>query len=623
MFQKLVITLLSGALCLLVVTPTLAVKYNESPMLKVMVAAGELPPVEERLPEEPGRCLDILPENIDLEIGRYGGTIRLLSIDEGTYGHDTGWVQREFLVRAPGFYCWPSNIVGDVFKDFKLSEDNKVFTFYLRKGMKWSDGHPFTTKDVRFWYEDCLLNEKVTPVIDIRYRAGGKADGELMDLKIIDEYTFQISFDKPYGCFPVFWGTNAGMVLRPAHYAKQFHARYTPMGELEPLIKETGFEKGEWWRLFEKMTVIRPSFWAEGRPTLYPYVKTEWTFNKMVFERNPYYWKVDAAGNQLPYIDKMETIVTSGIETGTMKILAGEIDLARRPVNTANLPLYKEYEDKAGFEARLLRYHAAEADVFLNLTNEDPVWRQVVRDLRFKKALSLAINREEIIDALYLGLAGLPRTIALNEYSPEKANQLLDEMGLDKRDKNGWRLGPDGKIFTVSFNVTELTGQEVSTAEIVRRFWEDVGIHSTLRQHELAHYLALSETNQLKAFIWWTHPPRWPFDEPGHLGKAWQTTYAPLWYQWYNTDGKEGEKPPAVYLKYRKLYERMLATLDGEVHEENWNEMRRILTEQVWIIPIVEDAFLPLIISKRLGNVAKGGIQIQASIAVEQMFFKE
>lgn len=626
MLRKLVITLLSGALCLLVVSSALAVKYNEAPMLRVKVAAGELPPVEERLPEEPGRCIDVLPENLDLEIGLYGGTLRTLSIDAGSWGHDTGWFAREYLVQAPGFYYWPTEVVGDVLKDFEISDDQKVFTFYMRKGMKWSDGHLFTTEDVRFWYEDVLQNEKLTPAIPIQTRAGSKPDGKVMELKIIDEYTFQISFDEPYGCFLTWWACAFGY-FPPAHYARQFHSRYTPMEKLEPLIRKEGFEKGEWWRLYGKMTTLSEGLERPADlPVLCPWIVTESTPTRFIWERNPYYWKVDAAGNQLPYIDRVEVTVTSTQEAGTMRILAGEIDLARRAANLQNLPLYKEYQDKAGLEIRLLKMHAALAEVFLNLTNEDPVWRQVVGDVRFRRALSLAINREEIIDALYYNLAVLPEAIALNEYDPDRANRLLDEMGLDKRDKDGWRLGPDGKIFTIPFEITRFTGEEAPTAEIVRQFFEAVGVHTTLRSLENALWLSKAAANEMKAFIWWAHYTRWPFDEPGHLGQAWQTTYAPLWFQWYGTGGEEGEEPPALYIRYRNLYEEMLATLDGEVHEKNWNEMRRILAEQVWIIPIVNHALNPLLFKKNLGNVANAaetGYQHQSAIAAEQFFFKE
>jgi peptide/nickel transport system substrate-binding protein len=403
----------------------------------------------------------------------------------------------------------------------------------------------------------------------------------------------------------------------------QFHADYTPLEKLEPLIKEKGFEPGEWWRLFWYMTDFNRQH-ETGMPSYTPWMLKSFSPTKAVLERNPYYFKVDAAGNQLPYIDYMEVNITSNTEASTVKVIAGEVDLVRRDVNAANLSLYKQYEKEKGYKVILLDMHASAAEVFLNLTNPDPVWRQVVRDVRFREALSLAIDRQQIIDAIYFGVAGPPRTIPRKEYDPEKANQLLDEMGLDKKDANGCRLGPDGNPFIVSFTNTSFTGEDPPTAEMVKKFWDAVGVCTTQKTLETNLWLTMAAANELKAFTWWAHYPRWPWHEANdYIGVAWQTTYAPLWVQWYRTNGQEGEKPPQEYIDLREMQNELFSTPDVNRQRELWEKMKKNIYDNIWWIPITDDIKLPLIVNAKLGNVPETGYHLEVATAAEMFFYKE
>ena len=604
--------------------------FCEAPMLAAKVAAGELPPVDERLPKEPQVGVANIPEDwLKPEIGNYGGTLRMVDYDQ-TIGHDAGWIaQGEFWLNTQGFQHDNAKVVGNLFKGYEGSKDGKNFTFYLREGLKYSDGTPMTTADVEFWYKDVMFNEKLTPAIGQDWRAGRKPDGEVMKLEVVDDYTFKISFAEPYGAFLArltYWpGT-----LNSKQFMMKYHPTYTPLEQLEPLIKERGFEPGEWWRLYTYMADWNNSV-ETGRPMYGPWVPKERSSTNWVLERNPYYWKIDAAGNQLPYIDRLDQVVVTNAEAATVKILAGEVDLADRATIAKSAPLYQQYAAEKGYRVQQLPQHASLGEVFLNLTNTDPVWRQVVQDLRFRQALSYAIDRQQVIDAVYSGFAGLPRVIPLNEYNKEKANQLLDEVGLTEKDADGCRLGPDGKPFVIAFELSTFTGEEVPTAEIVSKFWKEAGVCTSMKNVEPNLFQTTAEANELEAFVWWAHYPRWPFHEPNdYVGQAWQYTYAPLWFKWYDNQGKQGEvdpeaqgeEGPEAYNQLRALQDEMLGTTDVAKQQGLWEQIKQNVTDNVWWIPITDDVISFSIYNANLGNVPPKGVAIEVKTAAEMFYYK-
>ncbi|NLA52481.1 MAG: ABC transporter substrate-binding protein, partial [Alcaligenaceae bacterium] len=450
-------------------------EFSEAPMLAEKVKAGELPAVEERLPKQPKVTNEMPPELLEYEIGRYGGVLR-------TVTHSVNWdadvfvICNEPLINTPGILG--EEFTPNVLRDYEVSQDQKEFTFYLREGLKWSDGHPVTTEDIRFTYEDVLLNEELTPVFPNYLKSGNKADGTPMKLDIIDDYTFKISFDEPYGGFLVELAIQGWRgytdLLKPKHYLQQFHPKYTPEEELKKLIEEHEYET--WVQLFGFKDITNWELTREeaiGFPVLYPWMLVSVQEGVYTFERNPYYFKVDPAGNQLPYIDKIVSTQVQDAEMAVMKQIAGEVDFARETMAMTKIPLYKENE-KNGYTTYMAKMHVTPTDIFLNLTYEDPVWRQVVRDVRFRQALNYAIDKEEIIDSIYYGFAEASQMIP-SEYDPDKANQLLDEMGLDKRDAQGFRLGPDGKRFTINFEIQNVAPDIVPFTELIVEFWLNVG----------------------------------------------------------------------------------------------------------------------------------------------------
>jgi len=625
MMRKVVVVLLSGILCLIGVTSALGMKYNESPTLKTKVAAGLLPPVEERLPEEPmvvGPGVLVPKGNLDFEIGQYGGTLRSVQPDP-EWNPDIFVMNDENLLSAPGILA--EGIMGNVVKSFEVSEDGKVFTFHMRKGLKWSDGVPVTTSDVLFTYEDVLLNDKLTPVFPRWMRAGNRADGKPLKIEVVDDYTFRVIFTEPYEAFPG-WLTIFGWhgytdFLKPKHYLKNFHVRYTPLEKLEPLIKEEGLAKGEWWTLFNKKDILNWELThseAVGFPTLNPWMVVKATPTVVTYERNPYYFKVDTEGNQLPYIDKIRSQVVSDVEMSTMKVLAGEVDFLREDATLNNLSLYKQNEEEGGYRVVLLDMHVTPVVISLNFTYPDPVWQKVVRDIRFRKALNMAINREEIIDAVYFGFAE-PSRFVPSEYDPEQANRLLDEMGLDKRDAEGYRLGPDGKTFVIPFEVAMNAPDIVPVTELVIEQWKKIGIKATMKTIDPGLRSTRRAANELKATSMWTSLPVWHNFAIFFWG---DTTIGPPWQLWYDTGGEKGEEPPVEIKRFLDLLCRSVVVSPEEAKKVR-DEYLRLLYENVYFFDIADRVKYPLIVSKKLGNIPHAGFAITANFAGEQLFFRQ
>ncbi len=612
-----------------------AQEYNEAPMLAELVEQGKLPPVEERLPAEPyvvGPDKLVQEKSVPFQVGKYGGTLRLVQPDPNGDPHIQIGVT-EPLIWAPAGFQFEKGIEGNVLKGFEASADNKSFTFYMREGLKWSDGHPVTTEDVKFTWEDVLLNDELTPIFPLWLRSGYKADGKPAELDIIDEYTFRISFDEPYGTFPAMlaisqWRNYAELIV-PAHYAKRFHAKYTPLEELEPLIKEAGFLEGEWWNLFGARvlrhagSVPNPTF--IGCPTLNPWVMTKGEKGVFIYERNPYYFKVDTAGNQLPYIDRIESLLVQDFEMLTMKALTGEIDYAGERSTMKDLPLLKKNEEKGDYNTVILPMHRTPTTFLLNLTLEDPVWREVVGDVRFRRALAMAINYEELIDTFYFGYASAPKATP-GIYDPAEANELLDAAGLDKRDAEGYRLGPDGKRFTIMFEVPGHSVEHMPMTEMVAEYWKKVGVYTTVKQIDPSLWDQRHVANELIATVIWCHENIWRY--AGWDDFLPSNFWGRLWAQWHATNGKVGEEPPQEVKELYSLWGQFLKVPVASAESEQiMDEIYSSLYSNVFFINAAERSYYPTIFSNKLGNVPVDKIDddfgIIITYSMEQWFFTE
>lgn len=603
-------------------------QYRESPLLTEMVNAGTIPPLEERLPKEPflvGPGVIVAENELpDWEPGRHGGILRFAH-GNPNWNPDVFIMLNEHLLMAPGIGV--DGIRGNVLKDFEVEDDNKVFTFHMREGLKWSDGEPVTTEDIQFTYENVLLNEDITPSFPAKFRAGGRPDGEPMKLEILDDFTFRISFTEPYGGFlrelSIKGWQGYTDLLKPAHYLRQYHTDFTPLEELQPLLQEQGLED-EWWQLFNQRDCTN---WELTRsecahfPSLYPWVNVTESDELMKFERNPYYFKIDTEGQQLPYVDEVISTLVSDVEVVNLKVLAGEVDFLREDTALLKLPLYKEAEEKGLIKVTLLDTHVDPTALFLNQTFDDPVWREVVGNVEFRRALNMAINRAEIIESIYFGLASPPELVP-GEYNIEEANRILDEIGMDQRDDEGFRIGPDGNTFILPLEIADYAPDIAPIGELLVEHFKDIGIKTTLKQVDTTLQGQQASANELRASIIWSVQPMWP-------DGTW-TDYVPTnrwgqaWERWYNTNGKEGLEPPAEVKRLYELHEGRIKAIPASAEDKALaEELYQVHHDNVFVLNIVEKVNYALVTNARLGNIQTAGQAIGANNSGEQIFYKE
>jgi len=380
--------------------------------------------------------------------------------------------------------------------------------------MKWSDGQPVTTENVRYAWEDVIANTDLTPSWPAWLNSGGSPTGEPMKMQIVDDFTFKLTSAAGYGGFFISmalegWRGYSGLV-KPSHYLKAFHKKYGKAEDIDAAIKKDGQVK-DWIQLHQKMDGLASSYNSEfsiGLPKLFPWLVTKATQESATYERNPYYFKVDGAGQQLPYFDKLQVTFVQDSEALQLKIIAGESDFVREALALNKMPLYKENE-KSGYVAGIYNQHVTPTDVFINWTYDDPTWRRVVADLKFRQALNFAINRKEIIDSVYYGYAE-PNKYWNSEFSVDKANTLLDQVGMDKKGADGFRLGPDGKPFTIDFVVSnQLWADLVPVTELIVQFWKAIGLNTTMKGVDTGLWWNTSSANKAKATVVNTQTPMW------------------------------------------------------------------------------------------------------------------
>jgi len=590
-------------------------KFNESPMLRTKVAAGELPPVEERLPEEP-----VVIEPVE-KIGKYGGVLSSPvkeptvmgrgSITEAIVAGNTGLIGLDPHIR------WVPNII----KNWALSEDLTTLTVDLRKGLKWSDGYPLTAEDFIFWYENILQNDELTPVLPASCRPGG----ELLKLEKIDDYTLQYKFSAPYanvvGQFNQIHDTPYGGPPYPKHYLKKYHITYNT--QADELARGKGFNS--WWEYFENRCNFHKN---PDLPTLHPYIFVkEDKFGNGYYRRNPYYYKIDPAGNQLPYIDEVKRELVESTEVINLKAIAGEFTLNAPNMRLKNYPLYKKNEEKGNYHVMLWpKAWGTELQLMLNYTVEDPVLRKIFRDLRFRQAISLAIDREEINKVVFFGKAK-PRQAIIDkscsfyeewwakyyiEHDVEKANELLDEIGL-KWDKNHeYRLRPDGKVLTVTIEWCEAEGERKRPIELIKDHWKEIGINVNIKKESRSLYVERVHANKVQIGVWQLgggtelssrinrcsrYRPPWHTDGPAGVGVN------DMWYEWLITDGKTGKEPTDIVKSLWDVCQEWLATPSGtKKYTELGKKIMEINTKYLFTIGTVGEAPWPVLIQNNLRN---------------------
>jgi peptide/nickel transport system substrate-binding protein len=571
-----------------------ASKYNEAPMLAELVQKGELPPVDERLPEEP------LVVDVVEEIGQYGGVWRrgfLGPMDANNYVR----VVFDALVRySPG----GDKVVPQVVKSWEASDDFTTWTLKLRQGAKWSDGAPFTADDIMFWYNDVFLNEDLTPV---PHPWMVNEDGTIAEVAKVDDYTVRYSFKQPNTAFLQELANKDGgdrllAAFQPAHYLKQFHPNYVAEDELQELVEEAGLET--WTQLFTNKAL--PPDNAE-RPTMAAWVPHESTAADQVFvlKRNPYYIGVDPEGNQLPYIDEVRFTFFADAEALNLAAVSGEIDLQGRHINMTNYPVLVENQEKGGYRVITWpTFGGSDAAIAFNQTYEgDPAIGELLRNKDFRVALSYAIDREEIKEAAFLGLGEARQPVAApwhpyypgdewafkyTEYDPDRANELLDGIGLTERDADGFRLTPDGEPLVIEISVVPAFGPWPDVAQLIAGDWEAVGVKTIAQVRERSLHFQMRESNEIMTELWNNDTTGFPFSgEPHHDPRSHTaTTYAILYRKWYETGGSEGIEPPDEIKRLVELTDQG-KTVGPEKQAELAQEIFKIWADNAWQIGTV------------------------------------
>ncbi len=587
--------------------------YNEAPMLAEMVANGELPPVDERLPAEPQV---VEPED---RIGTYGGTLRFGEVNPiNLWSFAT--------LRMNGLFRYDfsnTQVFMDIAKDYYFSDDFTTLTIELREGHKWSDGEPFTTDDIMFAWEDVAMNEDLSPAGP---RSIWRAGGEPAVFTKISDTVVEISFAVPYPIIMNYLGRTGvatdNNVIMPKHWLKQWHIDYNP--DAQKLAEEEGFET--WMQAFNFHNRPPNNFRIDG-PTLWAWKNETLTSDRAVVVRNPYFHQVDTAGNQLPYIDRIEAVITGDKEVQTLKASAGEFDFETYYIDMKDMSVFQQGAEQGNYRVEFAQnLFSAELGLMPNRTVKDPVLRELFNNKDFRIALSISIDRESMNDTLFFGL-GRPFPATVNpglsffkeewatthaEYDPERANALLDSIGLTERDSAGYRLRPDGEgRLSMLIHVGVSEGPKIAMAELVRDDWAEVGLEAIVENlgEQGGLFSQRLATNDLQI-------PTWHLDRNALFGRSLGSNYAVdqtsfwtgTWKDWFRTNGEEGVEPPEEIKRQREIFEQYKLTAVGtEDFDRLGAEYYEYFTSEIPMIGTIGFTPRPVIISNRLHNVPLEG----------------
>ncbi|GFZ78721.1 ABC transporter substrate-binding protein [Nesterenkonia alkaliphila] len=528
---------------------------GEAPDLAELVEAGELPPVAERVPEE---AVTIIGKD---GVGQYGGELQMAMNGNDDDSLIRRYAAYEPMVRWDG--DWSSELTPGVAREWEVSEDATAYTFHLEEGIRWSDGEPFTADDIVFGYEDVLMNEELTPG-PTEYLMD--PEGNWPEITTDGDYTVTLQFEVPHGLFlyQLARAEEDGKFHRfPRHYLEQFHIDYNE--DAVQLAADEG----------TRVTAVR----------------------------NPYYWKVDEEGNQLPYIDRLVFDVFDSAEVIAFRAAAGNISYQDRHFDHDFRPLLAESMEEYNFS--LIDVTSTDMNTLLfnfNHIHPDEELREVFTDLNFKAGLSHAMNREEIIELVYFG-QGEPSQAAPREGSPyyheelatqylefdlDTANEYLNQV-LPEKDQDGNRLGPDGNPFTFTVDVaTDRSVEHARVLELVQAHWAEVGITMDIQAMdrdlrnerrdagEFDVYVRDGSAGLQDAIL----RPHWymPFGDSGAYAWSWGSYYL---------DGEDaGEAPPEDSPAWRQweIYDEILVTADPDEQARLMEELLDVSAEAFWTI---------------------------------------
>ena len=608
-------------------------KFSEAPMLAELVKTGKLPSVDKRVPDEP---MVVKPVHA---IGRYGGTWR-----RGFTGPGDG-ENGNRIVSTDKILFWDytgTRIMPCIAKAWKISDDGRQTTITLRKGMKWSDGTPFTANDFVFWYEDVYSNKDLQPTPNPDFTINGKPG----TLKKVDDVTVVFEFPEPNYLFVDILAGSTSMgggqatwqmmgrtmgAYMPAHYVKQFHPKYVAREQLDAKVKAAGFDswvsyiKNRWdWRLNPELPTLGP--WKTVSPINTP----TW-----ILERNPFYYGVDTAGNQLPYLDRISMTLAENLEVLNLRAIAAQYDLQERHTALSKLPVFLENRDKGNYDVKLdPALNGSDATLQTNQAYEaDPEIARWLHNRDFRRAISMGIDREQLNETFWVGV-GTPGSVAPSEtvpYSPgpdwrnkwsildvKQANALLDKTGLAKKDGEGYRLRTDGKG-RLRIELQTSAGAFVphtQIAEMIKEQWRKIGIQADVKELERSLFFTRIVNNEHQIAMWANDGTEVLYLFPRHalpVDPIESLLGHPI-AAWYASNGKQGKAPADPQLT--KALE-LFRSAGGKKTEERYKiaqEIWKIMVDEQYSIGTVGQSAATMgvrIVTRKLGNVPSRQINAQ------------
>ncbi|MPZ09786.1 MAG: ABC transporter substrate-binding protein [Kiloniellaceae bacterium] len=580
----------------------------EPPALRLDLAAGSLPPLAARLPAVPRRDL---PAREDWQPGRYGGSLTMLARG----GRDA---RDLVLFGYARLVVWDESLtlVPDILESVEVAQA-RSFTLTLREGHRWSDGQPFTTEDFRFWWEDVANNRELSPE---GLPQALLADGQPPEVEILDARRIRFTWPAPNARFlPALAAADPLFIYRPAHYLKAFHARHGDRDQLDRAATAIGLQS--WAELFHRKD--RLFFFDNPElPTLQPWMNTSAPpAERFVAKRNPYFHRVDAEGRQLPYIDE---VILAGTEPRLIpaKAASGESDLQARGLSFQDGAALKQAEKEGRIKVHLWPIgRGAQLALYPNFNAASPGWRDLLRDLRFRRALSLGIDRDELNEVLYQGTA-LPGANALlpgsplyeeadrsawAAHDPKQANALLDELGMTWKDPDGIRHLPDGRRAELVIETADVDPSEVDALEVIRSQWAKLGIAVLVRSQprQAARQRVGAGATTMSLFYGLANGLATPDSSPAELAPtSEQQNNWPLWGLHYESGGKAGEAPSLLAARrLLELYRDWSEAAGVERQQAIWREMLVIHADQVFTIGLLGAVRQPVVANPRLRNL--------------------
>ena len=584
---------------------------RETPMLADQVKSGALPPIDKRIPQPPWVVTQFAGGDGP---GQQGGQLNMLVASARDTRLMTIYSYTRLIIHDPKFKLKP-----DILESYE-EKDGREFTFKLRAGHKWSDGEPFTTEDFRFFWEDVANNKELSssgPSVELL------VDGKPPKVEIIDPLTIKYTWEKPNPYFIESQARAAPLFLfRPAHYLKKFHTKYTPEAEI---LKAAKGGQQNWVQVYKRLDVMYANDNID-LPTLNPWVNTTASpAQRFVYLRNPFYHRIDAKGQQLPYIDRV-IFTVAATNLVPAKAGLGEADLQPRYLNMRDYTFLQKSAQTSGVNVRLWESGSgSQIALYPNLTANDEEWRKLMRDVRFRRALSLAIDRDELNQVVYIGLAKpsnntiMPRSELFKpeyatkwaNYDPKLANKLLDEIGLTKKDSQGIRLLPDGRPATI---VVEHASEETEDADalaLIADNWKKIGIKMLTKPQTRENFRLRTFSGEavMTAFAGAvtavptvnTSPKEFAPTMLG--GLQWSR-----WGMFVESKGRQGEKcdmeSACKLLDYVKEWETGATPAD---RRKAWEKILQTNADEVFSIGTVNGIRQPIVVGPKVRNVPKEG----------------